>query len=116
MLNPVLTPYALIQFDMAYENGAFDATLAAASGDDAALLAELRVAFAESLEHQVDLLKRARCDGNWNVAAMRLKGLASSFHATELLDLADEALQSAPGEPTVLRKIEAFAKEFTEPN
>lgn len=97
---------------MAYESGALDATLAAAAGDDPALLAELRKAFAESVETQVDLLKRARCDGNWNVAAMRLKGLAASFHAEKLIVLAEEALDSAPGEPVVIRKLENFVSEF----
>ena len=85
---------------MAYENGALDATLAAAAGDDPALLVELREAFTQSLANQVDLLRRARCDGNWNVAAMRLKGLAASFHAEGLIDLAEEALDSAPGDMT----------------
>jgi len=97
---------------MAYENGALDATLAAAAGDDPALLAELRHAFAESLGQQVDLLKRSRCDGNWNVAAMRLKGLAASFHAEGLIGLAEEALEAAPGEPVVIRKLERFLAEF----
>ena len=64
---------------MAYESGALDATLAAAAGDDEVLLGELRRAFIESLARQVDLLSRARCDGNWQMAAMRLKGLAVSF-------------------------------------
>src|SRR3990167_5083013 len=49
---------------MAYEFGTFDATLAAAAGEDPALHAELRAAFHESLDHHLDLLKRARCDGN----------------------------------------------------
>lgn len=97
---------------MAYESGALDATLAAAAGADPALIAELRVAFAESAQKQTDLLKRARCDGNWHVAAMRLKGLAASFNAEELLKLADEALDSAPGEPAVIRKIERFLTDF----
>ena len=66
---------------MAHEAAEFDATLAAAAGDDPALLAELRAAFLESLAQQTDLLGRARCDGNWEVAALRLKGLGSSFHA-----------------------------------
>ncbi len=100
---------------MAYENGALDATFAAAAGDDPALLAELRNAFTESLAHQVDLLRRARCDGNWNVAAMRLKGLAASFHAEGLIGLAEEALDSAPGEPVVIRKLERFLNEFERP-
>jgi hypothetical protein len=91
---------------MAYESGALDATLAAAAGDDQALLAELRSAFVQSAINHVDLMKRARCDGNWHVAAMRLKGLAASFNARELFDLAEEALSGAPGEPGVIRKIE----------
>lgn len=98
---------------MAYESGALDATLAAAAGEDSALMAELRLAFVESARKQVDLLKRSRCDGNWNVAAMRLKGLAASFHASELYDLAEEALASAPGEPTVVRKIEQVLQVFS---
>ncbi|MFN7159490.1 MAG: Hpt domain-containing protein, partial [Erythrobacter cryptus] len=57
---------------MAFDYGALDATLAAAAGDDAALMRELRQAFLESAARQLDLLKRARCDGNWHVAAMRL--------------------------------------------
>lgn len=97
---------------MAYESGALDATLAAAAGEDRALIAELRSAFIESAQKQVDLLKRARCDGNWHVAAMRLKGLAASFHASNLYDLAEEALVAAPGEPTVVRKIESALADF----
>ncbi|MEL7197208.1 MAG: Hpt domain-containing protein [Pseudomonadota bacterium] len=98
---------------MAFENGALDATLAAAAGDDPALMRELRLAFVESAEKQLDLLKRSRCDGNWNVAAMRLKGLAASFHSDELLDAAELALTSAPGEPTAIRDIEAVLKQFS---
>ncbi|MEL7444998.1 MAG: Hpt domain-containing protein [Pseudomonadota bacterium] len=98
---------------MAYENGALDATLAAAAGEDAALLTELRAAFVESAERQLDLLKRSRCDGNWNVAAMRLKGLAASFHADDLLDAAEHALTSAPGEPAAIRSVEAVLARFS---
>lgn len=97
---------------MAYESGALDATLAAAAGDDSALLAELRAAFVESLDRQLDLLKRSRCDGNWQVAAMRLKGLAASFHADQLQVLAEEALETAPGDPRIVRRIEAFRAQF----
>ena len=77
-----------------------------------ALLAELRAAFRESLCQQVDRLGRARCDGNWEVAAMRLKGLAASFHVDPLIVLADEALAAAPGDPVVLRKFRAALDEF----
>lgn len=98
---------------MAYETGALDATFAAAAGDDPALFAELRLAFAESLGQQVDLLRRSRCDGNWNMAAMRIKGLAASFHAEGLIGLAEEALDAAPGEPVVIKKLEGFLTEFS---
>ena len=68
--------------------------------------------FGESLARQIDLLRRARCDGNWNVAALRLKGLGASFHAPDLIRLADRALEGAPGEPLVIRDLEQFAGEF----
>ena len=97
---------------MAFENGAFSATLAAAAGDDAALHAELRLAFKESVAQQVDLLSRARCDGNWIVAAQRIKGLAASFHAEPLMLLAEEALETAPGDPVILRKLNSFLVDF----
>ena len=97
---------------MAYEAGSFNATIAHAAGDDAALVLELRQAFAESARRQLDLLRRARCDANWHMAALRLKGLAASFHAEDLLLLADEALEGAPGDPRVLRRIGIFLEGF----
>ncbi|MFN5085367.1 MAG: Hpt domain-containing protein [Novosphingobium sp.] len=97
---------------MAFEVGALDATLSAAAGEDAALFAELRTAFIESLARQVDLLGRARCDGNWQITAMRIKGLAASFHADALMDLAEEALEAAPGDPIAVRKIRGFLDEY----
>ena len=98
---------------MAYDNGALDATLAAAAGNDAALVRELRAAFVESAARQIDLVRRSRCDGNWTVAAMRLKGLAASFHAEDLLAAAENALAAAPGEPAVIRQIEAIVARFS---
>lgn len=98
---------------MAFDNGTLDATLAAAAGNDARLQRELRAAFIESALRQLDLLKRSRCDGNWHVAAMRLKGLAASFHAEELLRAADAALAAAPGEPAAIRAIDAVMAGFT---
>jgi hypothetical protein len=97
---------------MAFATTDLDATFAAAAGEDPALLNELRAVFAESLARQIDLLRRARCDGNWHVAAMRLKGLGASFHAPELVRLAEEALDGAPGEPVVIRNLERFAGDF----
>lgn len=98
---------------MAYAKGDFELALTAAAGDDAALFAELRRGFAESLGCQIDLLQRARCDGNWRMAAQRLRGLGASFHAGDLVVLAEEALQGAPGDPVVLRKLGAFATQFS---
>lgn len=104
---------ALSIIAMAYEAGALDATLAAAAGDDAQLFSELRDAFIESLSRQVDLLGRARCDGNWQITALRIKGLAASFHADPLMILADQALDAAPGDPVVVRQIKAFLEDYT---
>jgi hypothetical protein len=97
---------------MAFATFDLDATIAAAAGEDSALLGELRAAFAESLARQIDLLRRARCDGNWTVAALRLKGLGASFHAPDLIRLANQALDSAPGDPVVVRDLEQFAGEM----
>lgn len=92
---------------MSYDPGALDAALAAAVGDDNALIADLRFAFMESAARHLDLLGRARCDANWELAAWRLKGLAASFGLTALMLLADEAAKAAPGDPVVLRKLRA---------
>ena len=97
---------------MAYEAGALDATLAAAAGDDIELFGQLRLAFVESLGRQNDLLHRSRCDGNWHIAALRLKGLAASFNAEPLVLLAEEAIVAAPGDPSVVRRLQAFLDEF----
>jgi len=97
---------------MAHEMADFDATLAAAAGEDLALLDELHAAFVESLVQQLDLLRRSRCDGNWEMAARRLTGLGSSFNAPELIKLAAEALDGAPGDPAVIRKLTALCSRF----
>ena len=97
---------------MVYDPGALNASLAAAVGSDLSLMAELRAAFVESAERQLDLMGRARCDANWEVAASRLKSLAASFGAVGLMALADEALEGAPGDPVVLRKIGAAVEDF----
>lgn len=90
---------------MSMDYGFFDTALKAAAGEDAALIAELRASFVESAKRQLSLLTRSRCDANWQHTSWRLKGLAASFGATRLMDLADEASEGAPGDPVVLRKI-----------
>ncbi len=100
---------------MVYDPGALNASLAAAVGSDTELLAELRAAFLESASRQTDLMGRSRCDANWELAASRLKSLAASFGATGLMALADEALDGAPGDPVVLRKVNAAIDDFATP-
>jgi HPt (histidine-containing phosphotransfer) domain-containing protein len=98
---------------VAYQGEVIDVAIAAAAGGDPALFLELRAAFLESAARHVDLLRRSRCDGNWRMAAMRLKGLAASFHAGTLLALAEEAIAAVPGEPGVLRRIERHLTDLT---
>lgn len=99
---------------MAYDPGAMSASLAAAVGSDHELMAELRAAFIESAVRQLDLMGRARCDANWVIAASRLKSLAASFSAAGLVGLSDEALEGAPGDPVVLRKMAAAIDDFAQ--
>lgn len=97
---------------MSYHSGPFEMALGAAAGGDFALQAELRQALADSVARQADLLRRSRCDGNWRVAAERLRGIAESFHVDELVALADLALLGAPGDPGVVARVAAFAEDI----
>ena len=90
----------------------FDTALKAAAGDDSALIVELRASFVESAKRQLSLLSRSRCDANWQYTSWRLKGLAASFGATRLMDLADEATDGAPGDPVVIRKLDKAIAEI----
>lgn len=90
---------------MSLDHGSLNTALHAAAGEDPALIQELRQAFVESARRQIDLMSRSRCDANWQYSCLRLKGLAASFDASELLGLADEAAVGAPGDPVVLRKL-----------
>lgn len=92
---------------MSIDHGALATALHAAAGDDPALVRELRQAFVDSANRQIDLMTRSRCDANWHYSCLRLKGLAASFAAVELLGLAAEAADGAPGDPVVLRKLGA---------
>lgn len=90
---------------MAYDPGTLEAALSAAVGSDVALIADLRRAFLESAERQIDLLSRSRCDANWTMAALRLKGLCASFGLNHVMQLADRAIDGAPGDPVILREL-----------
>jgi hypothetical protein len=90
---------------MSFDSGPLDRYLNAAFGDDPAMAMDLRSAFTGSARDLADLMRRARCDANWEVAALRLKGLAATFGIIPLIELAEEAMAGAPGDPAVLREI-----------
>ncbi len=89
---------------MAYDPGAIDAALAAAVGDEPALIAELRLAFVESAGRALAALEAARTHEEWRDAAARLKGLAASFGAIRLMALAAEASDRV-GDAAVMAKL-----------
>ena len=97
---------------MSMDYGTFDTALKAAAGDNAALAEELRSDFVDSAKRQISLLSRSRCDANWQYTSWRLKGLAASFGAMRLMELADMASAGAPGDPVVIRDITAAIVEI----
>ena len=90
---------------MAYDPGAIDATLAAALGDDPLLIAELRMAFVESVQRALATLATADEPVTWTEAAQRIKGLAASFGAVRLMALADTAARGER-DPEMLAKMQ----------
>ena len=90
---------------MSFEQ-ALSTTLAAAVGDDQALVAELRVAFLESASRHFEAMRRASSEADWSEAALRLKGLAASFGATALMAEADRAASTRRGDPAALADLE----------
>lgn len=97
---------------MAFQSGPFEAALATAAGEDGTLQCELRAGFLESADRLLDLMRRSRCDANWQMAARRLHALAGGFHATQLMDLAQVAVGEVPGDPAVLREIQTHLGEI----
>lgn len=90
---------------MAYEPGPLEAALAAAVGNDPALVEELRLAFLDSAERHAETLRLAQSDPEWQYAALKLKGLAASFGASDLIEAAERAAVSARGDAVALRAI-----------
>jgi HPt (histidine-containing phosphotransfer) domain-containing protein len=97
---------------MVYDPGALRTALAAAVGDDPELVAELRTAFLDSAARSAEILAGSRSDGNWRMAARRLQSLAASFGAVELMELAADAADGAPGDPVVQRRIRSAIAAF----
>ena len=94
---------------MAYDPGAIDASLAAAVGDEPALIAELRLAFTDSVERSLAQLSEATDADSWRAAAWRLKGLAASFGAVRLMALATEAAEGMPLDTAVIARLRRSA-------
>ncbi|SNS44488.1 Hpt domain-containing protein [Sphingopyxis indica] len=92
---------------MSFDSGPLDRYLSAAVGGDPAAALDLRQTFASGARELADLLRRSRCDANWNMAALRLKSLAGTFGIVPLIELAEEAMAGVPGDPDVLRRINA---------
>src|SRR3546814_13851517 len=90
---------------MAYDPGAIDAALAAAVGDEPALIAELREAFLDSAKRALGALETAMDAEEWRIAAWRMKGLAASFGAGRLLALAEEGGAVAPRDRSAERRV-----------
>lgn len=90
---------------MAYDPGAIDSTLAAAVGDEPGLIAELRLAFAQSAHAALASMREAEGAGEWSAAALRLEGLAASFGAVRLMGLATEAARGDASDPGALRRL-----------
>ncbi|MCC2979944.1 MULTISPECIES: Hpt domain-containing protein [unclassified Sphingomonas] len=90
---------------MAIDPGAIDAALAAAVGDDPALIAELRAAFVDSAHRGLAAIENAADEESWRAAAWRLKGLAASFGAVRLVALATEATRRPVGDRAMIKRL-----------
>lgn len=90
---------------MAYDPGAIDSALAAAVGDDPALIAELRVAFVESAERALVAVELASDGAAWSEGLARLRGLAASFGAVRLAGAARTAAAGEPHDERSLRQL-----------
>ena len=99
---------------MAYDPGALHSALAAAVGDDPSLVAELRIAFLQSAQGHLDALARASQPADWRMAASRLQGLAGSFGAIQLMELAEDAARGAPNDPGMLRRLKRAVSNFSD--
>lgn len=97
---------------MAYDPGAIEAALAAAVGDEPGLIAELRVAFHDSAERTLGAMAAAADEPAWQEAAWRLKGLAASFGAVRLMELAAAAAARPVGDAAALAKLRSAVERL----
>lgn len=92
---------------MAYEQGMLEMALAAAVGNDPTLVLELRSAFLDSAEQHYASLAAAAGTFEWQLGALRLKGLAASFGADDLIAAVDRLAESATGNVAALSAVRA---------
>lgn len=97
---------------MSYEPGAIEMSLAAAVGDEPALIAELREAFLQSVARGMAMLEAAQGEAAWRAAAWRLRGLAASFGAMALMALATEAAEAPAHDPALLRRLRQAVEQL----
>ena len=90
---------------MTYDSGAIEARLAASVGDDPELIAELHSAFVTSARRTLAALQAASDEPAWLLAAMRLKGLAASFGATQLMKAANDMAVSDPYDLDIVERL-----------
>jgi len=90
---------------MSFEGGNLNSSLVAAVGEDPALLNDLRRAFLESADRQLDLLERAAEESAWHMALWRLKGLCGSFGVAHMIALVEQGEKAAPGDAKILRGL-----------
>lgn len=95
---------------MSFEPGQLNQALLAAVGDSPELIAELRAAFVQSLERQLQVLATAPTADVWVDAAHRLRGLAASFGADEVMDAAAHAVHCRPGDRATLASLETACR------
>ena len=72
------------------------------------LVRDLRRAFLESADRQIDMLSRALDESSWHLALWRLKGLCGSFGVVHMIALIEEAQGCAPGDAKTLARIRAM--------
>ena len=92
---------------MSYEAGPLDAALGAVVGDDPLLIHDLRRAFLEIADRQIDLAARAKDEASWKQALWRLRGLSGSFGILPMIVLNEEAERLPPGDAKMLRRLRA---------
>ena len=97
---------------MRHDAIAVEQALAAAMGDDRALVAELRAAFTESAVRHAMMLAGAASRAEWREAAWRLKGCAASFGAEALMAAADAAAAGPVRSAAALNAVAAALDEL----